>query len=472
MKSIVLFRNDLRLDDNEAIARAARAGHVLPVYIHDSESITEQGGATKVWLHHSLQELSRRIGIQGGTLVLHKGDTASLLTELCSTLDIRNVYVNERFDPRGIAADKNLLLTLKEQQIDLHICSGNVLCHPNKPTNKEGAPFKVFTPFYRWYQQNVLLGIQPPKPCNGISFLKVDSSVSIVDLSLLPSIPWYRGILQAWTPGEKQADFILDRFIDGGLRYYQENRDFPAVDGVSALSPFLHFGEISPQRIVWEVFAEEKLNGKSEIEAVENSYVRQLVWREFATYLLFHFPATETSPFNDKFVDFPWQHDSDHFAKWQRGQTGYPLVDAGMRELWTTGWMHNRVRMVVASFLTKHLLLDWQLGAAWFMDTLVDADTANNTMGWQWVAGCGADAAPYFRVFNPILQSKKFDPDGEYIRRWVPELRNVPSPALHEPWLLGESKESLFDAENPYPSPIVEHSFARKRALNAYEQIK
>ncbi len=473
MRSVVLFRNDLRIDDNAALTAASQS-KILPVFVFDTEAFAELGGASRVWLHYSLTELQRRIKLLGGTLAIASGDTYQVLREVCEQHEISRVFLNERFDPKGRAHDVQLKQALQVHNITVVECRGNMLCHPSKPTTSQGTPFKVFTPFYKWYLSEVLADVRPEEAPTNLDFFNVDSRSEVSSLGLLPSIPWHKGILQAWTPGEKQADFILERFLDSGLRYYKENRDFPATDGVSTLSPYLHFGEVSAQRVVQSIVEEEERMGAEPGAAIHNPFIRQIVWREFSKYLLFHFPNTLSQPFNASFADFPWQYNDDLFHAWKRGLTGYPLVDAGMRELWTTGWMHNRVRMVVASFLTKHLLISWEMGAAWFMDTLVDADIANNTMGWQWVAGCGADAAPYFRVFNPILQSKKFDPDGEYIRRWVPELRTFSGSEIHEPWSrqTGTRKTLIDSGSATYPSPIVDHKEARNRALAAYDQIK
>ncbi|MCC6144121.1 MAG: FAD-binding domain-containing protein, partial [Candidatus Hydrogenedentes bacterium] len=299
-------------------------------------------------------------------------------------------------------------------------------------------------------------------------------SVPVEDLDLLPGIPWDRGIREAWTPGAAGAQAELQRFLDDALHHYANDRDRMDRPGTSRLSPHLHFGEISPRMVCHAVQQYAAVEERSGLIAGAEAHVRQIYWREFAHHLLYHFPHTPGEPLREAFRAFPWRHDEAALRAWQHGQTGYPIVDAGMRELWATGWMHNRARMTAASFLVKHLLLPWQAGAKWFWDTLVDGDLANNTLGWQWTAGCGADAAPYFRVFNPILQGRKFDPEGDYVRRWVPEIAGLPDAYLHAPWEAPDedARAAGVILGETYPKPIVDHAAARDRALAAYQEIK
>jgi deoxyribodipyrimidine photo-lyase len=343
--------------------------------------------------------------------------------------------------------------------------NANLLYEPWTIANKQGKPFQVFTPFWKACLASREPSSPLPIPLRLNGFHKPIPSVPLDELSLLPSIPLDAGIQKLWRPGEEEAHQRLGEFLEEGIVNYSEQRNFPALEwGVSHLSPSLHFGEISP-RIIWQA-AKQKYGDNPAIEP----YLRQLGWREFAHHLLFHFPHTPEIPLRKDFESFGWKTDLKGLEAWQKGLTGYPLVDAGMRELWATGWMHNRVRMVVGSFLVKDLLISWTEGARWFWDTLVDADLPNNTLGWQWIGGCGADAAPYFRIFHPVTQSEKFDPEGDYIKKWVPELARVPLPWIHKPWeapslILLQAGVTL---GKTYPYPIVDHKTAREEALAAF----
>ena len=348
-----------------------------------------------------------------------------------------------------------------------------MLREPQEIANKAGGPFKVFTPFWRHYQS---LG-EPTCPLPRPSRLSAPSTwpegLSVDELKLNPRIAWDAGFHAEWSATPQGAAAELLQFLPERMARYNQDRDFPAEKGTSRLSPFLHFGQISPREI-WRTASEQVVGRKGSGDAENASpFLRQLVWREFAHHLLYHFPHTPEEPLKPEFARFPWVTDADRLSAWQRGQTGYPIVDAGMRQLWATGWMHNRVRMIVGSFLVKDLLLSWTHGAAWFWDTLVDADLANNTLGWQWIGGCGADAAPYFRIFNPVLQSEKFDPDGTYIRRWVPELAGLRGKALHAPWEADRAslKAAGVILGGNYPEPIVDHKEARDLALEALKSI-
>jgi len=453
---LVWFRTDLRLHDHPALRAAADDGApVIPVYLHspESEGAWIRGGASRWWLHHALNDLSDQLEKKGSTLVLRSGsDPEALLKNLMEETGADRIYWNRRYEQDAITLDSKI-----KKNLPVKSFLGDMLWEPNKAKTLSGNSYKVFTPFYKSLQK---LG-DPQEPLATPRSLTSPSSFpeseSLDDWELLPKIRWDQNFTEYWDPTLKGAEAQLDLFVDEAVNNYKKMRDFPANPGTSKLSPYLHFGQLSP-RTVWHAASEE---GNQNAEA----YTRQLFWRDFGKQMLFHFPHTDQKPLQEKYTNFPWRKDANALKKWQQGQTGYPLIDAGMRELWATGWMHNRVRMVVASFLVKDLLISWQEGAKWFWDTLVDADLANNTLGWQWAGGCGADAAPYFRVFNPITQSKKFDGSGVYIRRWVPELRALSDAHIHEPW----------NAPSPpkdYPAPMVDHKEARLRALEALDSIK
>jgi len=463
--SIVWFRQDLRLDDNPAFAKACSVGGaIVPVYIWAPQEEREwaPGGASRFWLHYSLLDLQEQLKSRGLDLVIRQGDSLKILETLIQDTQASNVFWNRRYEPAIIARDSKIKASLHDQGIEVHSFNANLLHEPWTIANKQNKPFKVFTPFWK----NCLTQVEPPEPLEcpkgpfkGISGMKSDP---VEALQLLPKIHWDTGIKAVWKPGSSHAKEMLETFFPK-IADYSLKRNYPDTLGTSRLSPYLHFGEISPRRI-WH---ETKMRfSYAEYEC----FLREIGWREFAYHLLFHFPQTPTQPLNDKFTNFPWAENSEHLKAWQKGKTGYPIVDAGMRELWTTGWMHNRVRMIVGSFIVKDLLLPWQEGARWFWDTLVDADLASNTLGWQWVGGCGADAAPYFRVFNPITQGEKFDAEGHYIRKWIPELAHMPNKWIHHPW---EAPPDVLRAsgvvlgEN-YPKPLVDHAEAREKALAIY----
>jgi deoxyribodipyrimidine photo-lyase len=375
------------------------------------------------------------------------------------------VYWNRLYDPKIIDRDKAVKNALREAGIEARSFNSSLLHEPWTILTQQEKPYQVFTPFYR-----ACLEIGPPskpRPApRSIRSVAAARSLKIDDLGLMPKIPWYHGIAETWSPGERGARKRLSKFEPRASRYKSE-RDRPDLESTSRLSPHLHFGEISPRQVWWAI-------RESHAGSAAEPYLRQLIWREFAHHLLYHFPHTTDQPLRPEFARFPWREDRTLLSAWERGRTGYPIVDAGMRELWHTGWMHNRVRMIVASFLVKDLMIPWQAGARWFWDTLVDADLANNTLGWQWTAGCGADAAPYFRIFNPILQGEKFDPDGTYVKRWVPELARAPARWLHR--IFEQDQASLeavgIQIGRDYPSPLVNHAAARDVALAAYEGIR
>ncbi len=470
--TIVWFRQDLRTDDNPALAAACEAGAIVPVYIWspEEEGGWAPGGASRVWLHASLAELDKSMARLGAPLVFRRGPSLEVLRALIAETGARAVVWNRRYEPAAVIRDIAIKSHLKAEGIEVRSFNGSLLFEPWEIANREGKPYQVFTPFW-----NTCLARPEPAPPLAAPSHSVEStwridSLSLGELELMPRIPWEIGIRSAWTPGEAGARKNLERFIEESMSGYSESRDIPGTRGTSRLSPHLHFGEISPRRI-WHCIIEQ-LDGELGVGA--ETFLKELGWREFAHHVLHHFPRVPEQPLRVEFEQFPWNVDSKALRLWQRGQTGYPIVDAGMRELWQTGWMHNRVRMIVSSFLTKHLRISWLDGARWFWDTLVDADLANNSLGWQWSAGCGADAAPYFRVFNPMLQGAKFDPKGEYARRWVPELAQLPDKWIHRPW---EAPSQVVAGAGitlgaNYPQPIVDHRVARESALRAFAEFR
>lgn len=472
--TIIWFRRDLRLSDNPALAAALQdSDHLLPVYIHDpdSEDGWGPGSAARWWLHHSLTALDNALKSLGSGLVVVSGDSLTELRRLVSASGARRVCWNRLYEPAIQARDSRIKLALRADGLSVNSFNGSLWFEPWDITRDKGEPYKVFTPFWKALQKQPSGPAPEPKPGTLPPHPEAVSTLPLASLKLLPTIAWDGGFHEHWQAGEDAAQTRLEHFIDSGVSSYALERDIPGHPGTSRLAPSLHFGELSPRQVLWRLRNDGRLHAAPGTE----SYIRELAWREFAHHLLFHFPETIRQPMDQRFNAFPWRKDYQNDLKaWQQGRTGIPVVDAGMRELWHTGWMHNRVRMIVASLLTKNLLIPWQEGADWFWDTLVDADLANNTLGWQWVAGSGADAAPYFRIFNPVLQGERFDPDGVYVRRWVPELATLPSPWIHKPW---EAPTSLLSGFNihlgrNYPHPIVDLKVSRERALEAFKSIK
>ena len=462
---IVWFRRDLRTSDHAALSAAAATGHpVLPVFVLESGE-SDNGSASRWWLHHSLVSLRKELAVLGLPLVLLRGGALEVLLGLCARSGASEVHAHHQYEPSDAEREEKFSSALSMQGIQMHFHPGTLLSEPTDLRTGKGGPFQVFTPYWKAFANKVRTQEPLPSLDRVRSFEARDIGVSLESLKLLPSIGWDGGLRAAWNPGASGAAKNLQRFLAGPVEHYDSQRDLPHVQGTSQLSAHLHFGEISPRQI-WHA---AKATGPTAAP-----FLRQLVWREFAHHLLHHFPHTTDKPLRPQFEDFPWDGDPSLLSTWQKGETGYPLVDAGMRQLWTTGWMHNRVRMVAASFLVKHLLLPWQEGAAWFRDTLVDADLANNTFGWQWTAGCGADAAPYFRVFNPTLQGKKFDPEGAYIRRWIPELQNLSKRWIHEPSSAPalELATAGVTLGRDYPHPVIDHAVARERALDCYRRMR
>jgi deoxyribodipyrimidine photo-lyase len=474
--AIVWFRNDLRLDDHPALrAAAGRGGPVVPLFVWspDEHGDWPPGAASQWWLHHSLDALARTLRRRKLRLILRRGDTLKTLRDVAKATGADAAFWNRRYEPATTQRDAEIKLALRRDGLTAESFNGALLFEP-WDVLRDDRPYQVFTPFWK----ACLPHDAPREPSDAPSRLSAPKrwprSLDLDALGLRPEIDWAAGFGERWTPGETGAHAALHRFIDDALRDYDDARNRPDRPGTSRLSPHLHFGEISPRR-VWHTIRDVAAHSRRKpLKTAADAYLRELGWREFAHHLLYHFPHTTDEPLRESFAAFGWRRDRKALRAWQRGRTGYPIVDAGMRELWHTGWMHNRVRMIVASFLVKDLLIAWQEGAHWFWDTLVDADLANNTLGWQWSAGCGADAAPYFRIFNPVSQGETFDPDGAYVRRWVPELSDLPTRWIHKPW---EADEGALSAANvtlgeTYPEPIVDHAAARRRALDAFNAIR
>lgn len=473
---ILWLRQDLRLKDHPALRAAASAGRpLIPVYILDDETPGSwvAGGAGRWWLHRSLTRLGKSLEAMGSRLVLRRGRTDQVLMELVRETGASELYWSRGYEPWMRSLEEKLHAELSKSGVTCHRYPGSLLFEPDRVKTKQGGPFRVYTPFSKaCFATGVDASRQ--KEMERLPSVPGDTaSDSLEEWSLLPAQPdWAAGFTDYWTPGERGAAEALSQFIDKALRNYAEDRDRPDRIGTSRLSPHLHFGEISP-RTCWHAVRMAEADQRIQ-ERDAGSFLRELLWREFSHHLLFHWPDLPEAPFRDEFAAFPWEDDEATLKAWQRGRTGFPIVDAGMRELWHTGWMHNRVRMIAASFLIKHLRIHWRRGEEWFWDTLVDADLANNAAGWQWVAGCGADAAPYFRIFNPMLQGSKFDPDGGYVRQWVPELSRMPAKHIHTPWdapeaILAEAGVALGET---YPLPIVDHAEARQAALAAFQTIR
>ena len=466
---ILWFRRDLRLADQEAVAAAAESGApVIPVFVLDEGVSSEArsiGGASRWWLHHSLENLVSALEKLGNGLVLRRGLAAEILPALARETGATAIHTGFMPDPSERAADRAVAEALGDGNCRLHRHRTTLLHDPHRLKTQTGKPYGVFTPFSKTFEREV--HVRPPAPAPGrLPGAALPPSERLDDWRLLPTIPWDADIAREWTPGETGATARLDRFVEEAAAHYAKDRDVMGVPGTSMLSPHLHWGEISPWQ-VWDAL--DRAEGPGGVAA----YRRELIWREFAAHLLWHHPDLVQKPLRAEFLDFPWREDRPGLEAWQRGRTGIPVVDAAMRELWAIGWMHNRARMIVASFLVKHLLIPWHEGEAWFWDTLVDADLANNCVSWQWVAGSGADAAPFFRIFNPVLQSKKFDVDGRYIRRWVPELARLPDAHLHAPWAAPEQvlRQAGVTLGRTYPQPVVDLAEGRARALAALDTV-
>lgn len=473
--SLHWFRDDLRVADNPALTAAVRHGPTLCLYILDEGgSRRPLGGASRWWLSRSLEALAAALAAKGGELVLMRGDPAEILPRVVDQARVELVTWSRRYDAEAIALDSRLKIEVAAAGATVASFNAALLNEPWQVTTKTGDPMKVFTPYWRAARSKG----EPPAPIPAPDRIEAlplapavaAMTVSHADLALEPSKPdWAGGLREAWTPGEAAAAERLREFLSGPLDGYGEGRDRPGQVSTSRLSPHLRFGEIGPRQI-WHATRSAIESGEASAGSSDaEKFLSEIGWREFSYHLLFHNPDLATRNYNPRFDTFPWQHDETALKAWQRGLTGYPIVDAGLRELWTTGWMHNRVRMIAASFLIKHLLIDWRQGEEWFWDTLVDADPANNAASWQWVAGSGADASPYYRIFNPVTQGLKFDPKCAYVRRWIPEIAELDDDLIHEPWKA--DARALRDAGivlgETYPAPIVELDFGRRRALDA-----
>lgn len=469
---IVWFRQDLRLAGNPALTAAARAeAPIVAVYVLDDETPGgwAMGGASRWWLHHSLTSLGRDLEALDVPLVLLSGKADERIADLARETGASSVFWNRCYEPFARKRDAALKEALKSGGVEAHSFNGSLLAEPWTVATKDGGPYRVFTPYYRALEamQDDVSPLPAPDRLN--AFRGDLTSETLDDWKLLPTAPnWASGFEEVWTPGEHGALARLERFIDGHVTAYADTRNLPATPGTSGLSPHLHFGEISPRQVWARVMAEAPA-GKG-----RETFCKEIGWREFSYHLLYHYETLPDANYQPKFDHFPWANSDAAFQAWTRGRTGYPIVDAGMRELWYSGWMHNRVRMICASFLTKHLLIDWRKGEQWFWDTLVDADLASNSTSWQWVAGSGADAAPYFRIFNPVSQGEKFDAKGEYVRRWVPELKDLPDKLIHAPWTATQAElaRAGITLGTTYPKPVIDHSRARERALAAFATLK
>jgi deoxyribodipyrimidine photo-lyase len=467
--TLVWYESDLRTADHPALTEAvSRQVPVIPVFAWDGGAGWADGAASRWWLHRSLSDLRDGLQRLGLDLVIRRGDPVQVIPDLARALGADRVTWNARPEPDRAARDRRVAEALRTRGVDAAPVRGSLVHDPDSVRTTSGGPYQVFTAFNARIAADDATAVPLPVPGIGKQHRPRTAPETLApgDLGLLAQDAPSPG--GPWAPGEAGAWERLDRFADDGVTRYAEMRDLPGKGGTSRLSPHLHFGEITPAQIRHRL-----LLGHGTDPSIL-PFLRQLAWREFAFHLLHHFPETPGRPLRPAFEAFPWRDDPRGLERWQAGQTGYPMVDAGMRELLHTGWMHNRARMVVASFLTKHLLISWTRGAAWFRERLVDADLASNTLGWQWSAGCGADAQPYFRIFNPVLQGTRFDPDGDYVRRWVPELGRLPPAHVHAPWKAPAAtlaKAAVVPGVT-YPRPIVDHGEARRQALAAYDAVR
>jgi len=472
---IVWFRQDLREADNPALSYAAQAGRlVIAVYIYDDTTPKDwqMGGASQWWLHHSLKSLSKNMP----KLVIRKGQPKDILNQIIKETAADTVVWNRMYEPWATARDMAIKSTLEEQGIEAKSFKANLLFEPWEIKTKSTNEFyKVYTPFMKACR----LRAETLRPALSVPVLRhyegSMNTMCINDLDLLPKVPWDKKFYDIWTVGERGAQDALVLFLDERMNDYKDGRNYPAQkrETTSRLSPHLHFGEISPYQI-WHAILDHLKAHDLPYDDNAKTFHNEILWREFSYNLLYNKPDFPTEPMNQKFKDFKWDKSDKNLKAWQGGQTGYPIIDAGMRQLWQTGWMHNRVRMIVGSFLIKDLHIHWIEGEKWFWDTLVDADLASNSASWQWVAGCGADAAPFFRIFNPMTQSQKFDKDGAYIRAFVPELKDMPDKYIHAPWQAPQGVLEMAGVKlgQDYPFPLVDHAKMRKLALDKYSEIK
>ena len=464
------FRQDLRITDNPSLETAAEFDAVLPIYILDDGNSQEfkMGSASRWWLYNSLQSLNASLD---GKLSIYNQNPKIVIQELLEKYEVKAVFWNRCYEPWRIDRDIDIKAYLDDKNIENKSFNSHLLWEPWEISKDDGTPYRVFTPYYK---KGCLNAEEPRLPSKNLKIDTIfyDQDCEQIDtLDLLPRINWYSQIQEVWKPGEDGAQKRLDQFLEEGLLDYKEGRNFPFKENVSRLSPHLHFGEISPNEVWYQAKTKESVSG---IQKSLEHFLSELGWREFSYYLLYHFPSLPKQNFQAKFNKFPWIKNESFLESWQKGETGYPIVDAGMRELWQTGYMHNRLRMVVGSFLVKNLLIDWREGEDWFWDCLVDADLASNSAGWQWVAGSGADAAPYFRIFNPVTQGLKFDPEGEYTKKYVPELKLLPNKFLFSPWEAPKEilEKAGIELGKDYPEPIVDLKYSRELALEAFGKTK
>lgn len=476
---LLWLRRDLRIADNPALHALLKHGHrPIPVYIYDEpDPDWPLGSASAWWLHHSLTALKKSLQHVGSDLIILTGDAEQQLLQLIDNVGAKAIYWNRCYEPAYIKRDQGLKKRFKQQGITCHSFNGSLFREPWEHLKKDGSPYRVFTPFWKSLHERgpARDGAETPTNLPAIPEKLKSKGTSIESLNLLPASHWDSAFYEHWQPGEIGAWKSINDFFDNDLSSYPTLRDLPEKAATSSLSAHLHFGEISPIQIWDHILQFTSVNLSSSVYSASEAWLRQLGWREFSVHLLYHFPHTALQPLDKRFEQFQWQADfQEELARWQQGQTGIPLVDAGMRQLWTTGGIHNRVRMVVASFLTKNLRIPWQQGARWFWDTLVDADLANNTMGWQWTAGSGVDASPYFRIFNPVLQGEKFDKTGNYVRHWLPELANLGNKFIHQPWSADHTALSQADIKLgvDYPYPMIDLASSRKDALLAWNRVK
>lgn len=470
---IVWYRHDLRTRDHMPLYAATQTDKpIIAVFILDESAQRPYGGASRWWLYHSLNSLQSSLSSLGGELILRRGETLEVLKDIAKTAGADQIVCSRQYEPEAVALERQCHDFLGEAGITLKRYSGTLLFEPETVATQNGDPYKVFTPFWRRCQDlsSVRKPLPSPNTVNWYSGEKLKSE-KLKSWELISKRPeWSAKLEPYWQPGEEGAHQRLQIFLKDRINHYKTGRDVPGESLTSQLSPHLSFGEISPGQIKYACE-----NSKRDINQEDKAcFLSELGWREFSHHLLFHFPTLPQKPFNSKFSKFPWKKNRKFLSAWQAGQTGIPLVDAGMRELWQTGWMHNRVRMIVGSLLVKNLLIHWHEGESWFWDTLVDANLGNNAASWQWIAGSGADAAPYFRIFNPVTQSKRFDSEGRYLRRWLPELKALPDKYIHAPW---EAPQKVLDEAGVelgthYPQPLVDLKTSRQQALDAFASIK
>lgn len=473
---LVWIRNDLRLHDNPAIFEAVSRGQpVVLLYIFDTntESPSSPGGASRVWLEQALECFGTQVMHRGFGWVIREGASLDVLRGVIRESLATHIFWNRRYEPDGVAVDDEIKEVLELEGIPVQTSHGNLLMEPWQLMNTKGFCFQVFTPYWQAFQGARPDTSEAPDAFPAKPYTTMLPSLSPQELPLCPKhLNWPKKVTTVWQVGESRALEALERFCMVGLRHYGVKKDFPAAEVTSRLSPYLHFGEISCRRVWNMVLDQTRKNPDSLSIAQADLFLRQLGWREFASAVLYHFPQMIEGPFREEFSTVAWRKNAHELKAWQTGHTGIPIVDAGMRQLWQTGWMSNRVRLITASFLVKHLLHSWQEGMSWFWDTLVDADLANNIFGWQWISGCGVDPAPFFRIFNPVVQGERFDPEGAYVRQYVPELCLVPRAYIHRPWEASEEQLHSWNVYlgNTYPNPIIDLAAGRERALKAFSK--